>query len=366
MTLRTPSRAARLPLRERIGLLVLGLLAPACEQRLPEFRYETEHLRIATDFDEPLCRGDLDHYESVITRLEVVLDTTVDEQTDVYLWDLTKPVPDWCSLENASGCYNRDEGALYADQASIGHELVHVVIASIGSPTAFWNEGAATSLQVNRSYFSEGKPSDNLDLEAPYLDYHAAGHFSRWLFETYGVELYRALLRAPGSSRAAFEQTYEMTIEQAQELYFAQAPYSYGAFMGCDDPELAQVGDGQWSETIDIDCDKPHVYGGPLGMAAHRVLTIAERGDYTFSTTAGGGVILACRDVDLDSAPVEDDPALGDVPPYDHHYLALRPFAGEGALTTFDLVPGRYEFGVGIPGDFEPRTVRIDVQATQP
>jgi hypothetical protein len=54
----------------------------------------------------------------------------------------------------------------------------------------------------------------------------------------------------------------------------------------------------EWSETIDIDCDNPYVHGGPYGMAADRVLTITERADYTFSTTAEGGVISACRDVD--------------------------------------------------------------------
>jgi hypothetical protein len=356
MNPRTPPLAA--------PLLAFGLLVPACEQRLPEFRYETAHLRIATDFDEPLCRGDLDHYESVINTLETVLDTTVDERTDVYLWDLTMAQPDWCSLEYVVGCYQ--DGVVYADQTSVDHELVHVVVASIGSPAAFWNEGAAASLQSDRTYLGTSKPSDNLDLESPYLSYATAGHFSRWLFETYGVELYRALLRAPGSARQAFEQTYEMTVEQAQDLYFAQPPYSYGAFMGCDNPELPQVGEMQWSETIDIHCDKPHVYGGPLGMFTSRVLTITERADYTFSTTAESGVIAACRDVDLESRPVEGDPALGDVPPYANHYLALRPFEGDGELTTFDLIPGRYEFAIGNPGDFGPDTIRVDVQAAPP
>jgi hypothetical protein len=110
--------------------------------------------------------------------------------------------PGWCELENAGGCVN--DGVVYAEIAAIEHELAHVVIASLGSPTAFWNEGAATSLQSERTYLNDKEPSDHLDLEAPYLDYYTAGHFSRWLFETRGVELHRALLRAPGSAREAF------------------------------------------------------------------------------------------------------------------------------------------------------------------
>ena len=346
------------------ALLVVELLAPACEQR-PEFRYETEHLRIATNFDQPLCRGDLDHYESVITTLENVLDTTVHERTDVYLADLTMVPPDWCSDEKVEGCYG--DGEIRAHDMSIDHELVHAVIASIGSPKDFWNEGAATSLQTDRTYFYGAKLSDTLESDSLYVDRSAAGTFSRWLFETHGVERYRALLRAPGSAREAFEQTYEMTIEEAQEQYAAQVPYSYAAFMGCDDyPELPQVADMQWSETIDIDCNNAHVHGGPLGMGAYRVLTITERGDYTFSTTAEIGVISACRDVQLDSPPVEGDPALGDVPPYTNQFFALRAIPGDGELTTFDLVPGRYDLRVGYSESFEPQTARVDVQAAPP
>lgn len=344
--------------------LVFGLLVSACE-RDPEFQYETPHLRIATNFDQPLCRGDLDHYESMITTLEIVLDTTVDERVDVHLWDLTMMAPPgWCTLPGVVGCYV--DGVVYADQASIDHELVHVIVDSIGSPASFWNEGAAESLESDRTYLNDELPTDNLNQESPYLDYATAGHFSRWLFETYGVERYRALLRAPGTAREAFEQAYEMTIEAAEEQFFAQAPYSYGAFIGCDDPELPQVGAMQWSETIEIDCDNPHVYGGPLGMASVRVLTITERHDYTISTTAEGGVISACRDVDLDSKPVEDDPASGDVPPYANHYLSLRPFTGGGEPTTFDLIPGRYELAVGFPQNFEPNTAQVDVRAAPP
>jgi hypothetical protein len=343
-------------------LLILGLLA--CEQRLPEFRYETEHLRIATDFDEPLCRGDLDHYESVITQLETVLGTSVDGRTDVHLWDLTMDGPGWCSADYAAGCYQ--DGVVYADQSSIAHELAHVVIASIGSPADFWNEGTAESLQSDQTFFSTSKPSDNIDLESPYLSYRTAGHFSNWLFKTYGLEPYRALLRAPGSARDAFEQTYGMTIEQAEELYFAQAPYSYGAFMACDHPDLPLVGEMQWSETIEIDCGKPHVHGGPNGMAAWRVLTVTERDDYTFSTTAETGVIGACPDRDLATPPEYGDPALGDIPPRSDKFVSARTLAGDGVITTLDLIPGRYEVLVGYRSDYGPHTARLDVQVAQP
>jgi hypothetical protein len=338
-------------------LVTAGLLASACEQR-SKFRYETQHLRIATDFEEPLCRGDLDHYERVIATLESELDTTVEGTVDVHLWDLRMAPPGWCELENASGCFG--DGVVYADQLSIDHELVHVVVATVGDPAAFWSEGAAVSLQSDRTILNGSTPVENLDLEAPLLDYQTAGHFSRWLLETWGIERYRALLRASGSAQATFEQTYDITIEEAQQQYFAEAPYSYGAFITCDYPDIPQIGNMRWSERIEIDCDNPYVYGGPIGIGAYRVLTITEAGNYTFLTSAEAGLISACPDQDFETEPMAGDPALGDVPPLTGGFMLE--FEGEGVPRTLELIPGRYELAVGY-SDYEARTAQLDVWA---
>jgi hypothetical protein len=75
---------------------------------------------------------------------------------------------------------------------------------------------------------------DNLELEDP--NYASAGHFSRWVLETYGEQSYRALLNHPGSAREAFEATYSMSVEDAEALYYDEAPHSYAALISCGHP----------------------------------------------------------------------------------------------------------------------------------
>ena len=289
-------------------LCVLG-----CNE-LPEIQYETEHLRIGIALDPPLCQGNLDHYERVVTTLEQQLGTSVRKPIEVYLSDdpTTFSELGWCN-EAVIGCYWN--GVVYASYLSIDHELVHAVIDTFATPTSFWNEGAAEAL-TDRTFFGQTAPVDNLDLAGyPQLSYNTAGHFSRWLLETHGIELYRKLLRAPGSSREAFESTYDMTMEEAQEIYFAEAPHAYGALISCDHPDLLETDDLHWSETIDVDCSTSDVWGDSRGIGAYRVLTISERGFYELTTSAEVGAIVSCFDEDLEHPVLVGDPAYGDVPP---------------------------------------------------
>lgn len=345
-------------------VVVLALASTACEP-LPKLTYETEHLRIGTAFDQPLCRGNLDHLEQVITTAETQLQTNVKGPIDVYLWDpLEWSIdPGWCAGE-LSGCYS--PGRVYSSPWAVDHELVHAVVATLRNyPAPFWSEGAAEALQSARTFWSGSSPIDNLHLDSPQFSYRTAGHFSRWLLETRGPELYRALLSSPRGTRAAFEETYGMTLEAAQAQYFETAPYSYGAIVSCDHPVLEQRGDREWAETIDIDCDAVGVRAGPVGMGAMRVLTITQRGYYDLWTSAEIGVIGRCNDVVLESPPIPNDPSEGDVPPITEMFIEqfFTRFSADGEPTSLDLVPGRYEISVGF-NDFEPRTVELEIAAS--
>jgi hypothetical protein len=336
-----------------VGAVMLCVLG--CND-LPEIQYETEHLQVGIAFDPPLCQGNLDHYERVVTTLEQQLETRVRDPIVVYLWDDIKPESGWC-MDGALGCY--DNGVIYAGDLSIDHELVHAVVDTFAKPTPFWNEGAAEAL-TERTFFADSAPVDNLDLEAPQLDYSTAGHFSRWLLESYGLDLYRELLRAQGSSREAFESTYDMTVEEAQEIYYADAPHAYGALITCDHPELPSTDDLLWSETLDIDCSASDVWGDSRGIGVYRVLTISERGFYELTTTEEVGAIVSCFDEDLESPVLVGDPAYGDVPPASGGFLQV--FTGDQGKSVLDLVPGRYELFVGHTGH-EPGTIELTVRA---
>jgi hypothetical protein len=346
------------PIRSIRAAFAAVLCVLGCSD-LPEIRYETEHLRIGIAFDPPLCRGNIDYYERVVTTLEQQLGTRVREPIEVYLWDDPSSFPEsgWCAEWNGLGCYKN--GAVFASFLSIEHELVHAVIDTFARPTPFWNEGAAEALSFKRTYFGNTAPVDNLDLDPPWLRYSTAGHFSRWLIETYGLDLYRKLLRTRGSSRAAFESTYDMSVEAAQELYFAQAPHAYGASR-CPHLNLPQTGDLEWSETINVDCSSADTWGDSRAIGVFRVLTISERGFYELTTSAEVGAIAPCFDEDLESPVLLGDPAYGDVPPASGGFL--RVFTGDQGKSTLDLIPGRYELTAAYAG-YEARTVGLAVRA---
>lgn len=356
----TPSPAVRLAI---VSAAAVTSMMTACG--LPDIRYETEHLRIATEFDEPLCRGTLDHLELVVTTLETTLGTSVDQPIEVYLYDSRESSvnPGWCSSDTARGCH--ENGAVYSDLDSLEHELVHAVVETMGDPAPFWSEGTAAALESRRTLFGLVAPLDDLDAkESSAVNYRSAGHFSRWLLETHGVERYRELLRAPGSAREAFEQTYDFSLEDAQAQFYAEAPYSYGALVACDYPELDQIDALSWSETFDLDCDAPDVSSTERGMGALRILTISQRGHYAFSTTGETATISRCDDEDLDLPIANGDPAYGDIPPINEAFIHqyVQGFPGGGEITIYDLAPGRYELAVGY-FDHQPRTATIDVRA---
>ena len=114
-----------------------------------------------------------------------------------------------------------------------------------------------------------------------------------------------------------------------------------------------------WSETINVSCSEPSVYSSPQGLYAHRVLTIAERGDYEISAS---GHIQRCRDDAYEVEPSLEEPELyGDVPAYTAWYpTGYFKALPAGEPQVLDLTPGRYLVTAGIEG-FEADEVTVEV-----
>ena len=118
----------------------------------------------------------------------------------------------------------------------------------------------------------------------------------------------------------------------------------------CGYPELRSVGDKHWEEELEIDCSQPDVYGGSRSMVVRRELVIAERGLYSFSMSAEGGLITRCQDEDYEEIPSLEQPEIyGDVPAFTKSVIGglLVSLDGDGKVKTLDLTPGRSEVWVG-------------------
>ena len=105
----------------------MASLLIACNQS-PDFpsSYETEHLRIRTDLEHPLCAGDLVAFEGVVRRVEEELGLSMDGKTSVYIWsDEAWPAvgKKYC-WRGALGCTSYSDNAIHTSWSSVEHELV--------------------------------------------------------------------------------------------------------------------------------------------------------------------------------------------------------------------------------------------------
>src|SRR5690606_29847539 len=108
--------------------------------------YETEHLRIGTDLEHPLCAGDLIAFEKIIRRIEDELGFLVESEISVSIWSdegWGAVAKDYCSRDRrVLGCTSYREDAIYTSLSSVEHELVHATMP-VTNLTPFFSEGLA-------------------------------------------------------------------------------------------------------------------------------------------------------------------------------------------------------------------------------
>lgn len=359
MTLNLPKRARTAPrLSDSMfrGLLVLGTLGSSmsCADPGPfEVRYETEYLRIGTEFDYPLCGGDLAYLDAQVAGLEEALSTRAEAPINLYLWE--NPPKGYCATDDSPGCYSSATHTIHSTSFSLDHELVHAVVASFADPPPFFSEGAAEALDRRRLVSVQTPdPLANFERSTAEVDYGSAGLFMRWLWERYGPELFIALLEDSRPPFEAFEGVYGLTAEAAEEMFFAELPHSYPPLVDCQIPELPEVGNGQWSEGLVLDCSRDDVRGGDGLQATARLLTITQPGSYAIEFEGSAATINRCADEFLITAPEEGDPAWGDVPPTTSTMPGgyVRAINGADEADVLNLVPGRYMLTVAdAPGE---------------
>ena len=254
-------------------------------------RYETEHLEIGTEFDDSLfCRGDLLELERRVARTEDELEFTLKETYTVYVWSDES----WgsgaaknCGPGDALGCTRKSRATIWTTRFSLEHELVHAVIGK-SRLHPFFEEGLAEVYGGGQTRFGQSAPSANSSTDRASADVQTAAHFLRWLRERWGPH-YLALLARTEDGFDDFEAVYGMSINAAEQLYFAEAPYAYAAFDDCDAGDLAaaDIAD-RWVDQIELDCDAgADTLNAGDGIIVHRSLNISEAGYYSVMTDCG-------------------------------------------------------------------------------
>lgn len=337
--------------------MCLALLPVGCGEPFP-IEYETEHLRIGTNLDYPLCEGNLASYERIMTMAEDDLGIHSDRTIDVYLWD----VESWdaervgdniCGpgLDYLWGCYNSTSSTIWTNTIALQHELVH---AAISTPRfdGLFGEGTANMYSGKTTRFGSTAPSDSLGVPRDAVDATTATHFVRWLRERWGGHRLGELVARGSSESKDFEAVYGMSFEAAEALYFDEAPPAYAPLHHCDAVEiLPDVAPNAWRAELSLDCSATDTFSGPGGLFAHRSLVIETEGRYSITTDGGWLDIYRCTQGAADELPTPEALLAEDVPPDYGGFPdpAFRYFAG-GRIHDVELKRGRYDISVGIDG----------------
>ena len=323
--------------------LAIGQSACGDGLDLPPLRYQTEHLLIGTDFEQPVCQGSLSRLERHVKDLERWLGIAVDRKLELYWYAGSPP----CATEHAEGCYDIDSGVIRTTYSAAQHELAHAVSHLWGHPDRFYSEGVAEAFSGERSSFGSAQPSKSLGLSG-HVPTKSAAHFVRWLYERQGsmplsVLFQNSVRTNEASARRAFVDAYAESIEEVETRYYAEAPEYYPGLSWCfDDLEVLPWEAGFWRHTVDLDCASEHTLGsGTLSRTVGFDVEIG--GQYTFEVDAPGRVyVTTCQTAVIgkgQSDLVEDSP-VGEEP--GGEVYSSGTWITPGVPEELELAPGRY------------------------
>jgi len=349
-------------LPRRLSLVASGLIVVAAggihgcgyPTDLP-IEYKTEHLRIGIEVDEgPLCQGDLLELERQIARTEVELEIELKKTYKVYIWgDETwySAAINNCVRDTSFGCIRYHKSTIWTTRWALEHELAHAVMGR-SKLHPFFEEALANVYGGRQSHFGVTAPSANENTDRHTIDTKTGTHFVRWLRERWGTHQLARLAKSGKNGFSGFESIYGMTLEEAEQLYFAEAPYAYASLDGCDGPELASAAIiNGWIDTVTLDCKTGvDTRSAGVGIIAHRTLEIPAPGYYSVSTDGEWFDIYRCGD-SFDDPSTNDSWSTEDVPPSHAGYPspAYRHYAG-GEVHDLYFNAGRHDIGVGVLG----------------
>jgi hypothetical protein len=265
---------------------------------LPEVRYETDRLEIAPEFAHPVCAGTLEGLDAHVAQVGRSLGLPAGRSDRIRVYWMNDGLDDFCR-EGSAGCFFPGTRVLFARGSSIGHEIVHALLDS-GGETYFVEEGmaevfsgasASSGPDQETLRLVDGLSLTRADYRSGSLDYAAATHFVRWVYETQG---FPAMLRlskeirddADGPRlRRTVEDIYGESIDAIEARYVAKAPELYGGLYEEAIPTIA-LGDAREGLAPELDCGAPDTYG-PLwgdrpGMFRAERLVLPRSGPVRF------------------------------------------------------------------------------------
>lgn len=214
-------------------------------------------------------------------------------------------VMDMPPCQEVNACYHMHTRSVYTESLdylgkraseTLLHEVTHAVSGQVwGHSIPFLAEGFAVAMARSGPWIppAMGQPvGEMLDAAAEDLDYLAAGHFSHFLIETRGIDLYQQLYRAAqvqdqAKIRAAFADVYGETFETLESEFLTELACTFQLDV-CSEAEAELVGAG-WAVMLGGSCDDPDFYGSASAddvvLATQRMIEISTGGRYRLRGT---------------------------------------------------------------------------------
>ncbi len=304
-----------------------GEVLPQYEEASLEVTHETDYLEIGTDFENPVCAGNLKLMDEQVEFVAQVLEHELNGPFSVSWYEWYTDI-EACS-ESAMAC-TKNNGNVYTNWDSMAHELVHAVANEVNpdAPPVF-AEGLAVMLEgvtLGTPFaLSEVIAHENVSS----VDYEGLGHFTRWLIDTYGIDAYLTAYEAAewsddiaSSQNEAFRLAYGKEWSELVAEHKRDAPDYFrglGPFEICATDDVLPWNGERWEHTITVDCasDSTIARLGNLNqpeMWRRVAIEIPETGRYRFEFnseySAVAAQINAC--MSSDSAMEGDLPLLDD------------------------------------------------------
>jgi len=249
-----------------------AVLLAGCTE-LPPVEYTTPRLELATGFDAPVCEGTLDSLDAHLERVEQTLGLGLGSEPIRMYWLSESETEDVCGGGNG-GCFFPATRVVFGQGSSLTHELVHAALDTRGE-SSFLEEGMAEMLSGVGAYYdprtAEASIAEHISVSrSEYrdggVDYAAAGHFVRWVFEQGGtpalVSLAEELDRdaSMGEISKALQETMSDSMDGISERYRNDAPTYY---RGLDQSGVKRLWWKALAEGVEIelDCDDVETRG---------------------------------------------------------------------------------------------------------
>ncbi|MCA9684851.1 MAG: hypothetical protein KC457_21890 [Myxococcales bacterium] len=221
--------------------------------------FATEHLDIHLDEGRYLCEGSAIEYERFAQYVAGQLGIEIQRRIPVYLLDSNEG---YCDKPSQSCVTPR--GVVYSYETFIYHELTHGVACEIrtGAP-AMLAEGLAVAYD-HRSNKYPGVPEDIAEIHTSEFGmyYNDAGHFVRWLLETYGTEPFVEAYRTVSYDGGVWAGLQEIYGENLEAEYEATTPAMWIQHRQCADmPVLPPDAEGNWLFSTRFDCSDEATLG---------------------------------------------------------------------------------------------------------